>query len=123
LLYKRRSTLTKGLPSLQIATTTIKTETTTKITKTITETTKTTKTLVAIKHTDNLIATVDLRDVATSAKKRIAGYGNIQIRNRQERKRLIKASLITAQMDTSTIALRNSLSSILLSAKKEVTKI
>jgi hypothetical protein len=66
-LYRRRRTLTKGLLSLQIAATTIKAET-------ITETTET---LVAIKHTDNLIATADLKDVAMSAKKRIADYRNI----------------------------------------------
>jgi hypothetical protein len=96
LLHKRRSTPTKRLPSLQIAATTIKTKTTIEITRTITETTKTTKTLVTIKHTDNLITTADLRDIATSTKKRIAGYRNIQIRNRQKRKRLTKASLITA---------------------------
>jgi hypothetical protein len=109
-LHKRRSTSTKGLPSLQIAATTIKTETTT-------------KTLVAIKHTDNLIATADLRDVATSARKKIANYRSIQIRNRQERKRLTKASSITVQTNASTITLKNGLSSTLLSAKKEVTKI
>ena len=118
--YRRRSTLTKGLLSLQIAATTIKTKTTTKTTKIAT---KTTKTLVAIKHTDNLIAIADLRDVATSARKRIANLRSIQTRNRQERKRPTKASSMTAQTDTSTIALRNSSSNTLLNARKEVTKI
>jgi hypothetical protein len=68
-LHKRRNTLVKEriLPSLQIAATTIKAETTA----------ETTETLVATKHTNNLIATADLRDVATSARKRIANYRNI----------------------------------------------
>ena len=43
----------------------------TKITKIVTEMTET---LAAIKYIDNLIVTVDLKDVATSARKRIAIY-------------------------------------------------
>jgi hypothetical protein len=43
-----------------------------------------TKTLVAIKHTNNLTATADLRDVATSTKKKIADYKSIQIKNGQK---------------------------------------
>jgi hypothetical protein len=69
------------------------------------------------------IATADLRDVATSARKKIADYRSIQTRNKQEWKRLTKASSITAQTDASTIALKNGLSNTLLSVKKEVTKI
>jgi hypothetical protein len=37
--------------------------------------TEMTETLVAIEHTDNLMVTTDLGDVAISAKKRIADYG------------------------------------------------
>jgi hypothetical protein len=120
LSYRRRSTPTKGLPSLRIAATTIKTETTTETTGIATETTET---LVAIGYTDSLIGTADLGDVATSAGKRIADYKSIRTRNRQERKRLTKASSITAQIDASTIALRNGSSNTLLSAKKEVTRV
>jgi hypothetical protein len=105
-LHRRRNTLVKEriLPSLRIATTTIKAETTA----------ETTETLVATEHTDNLIATADLKDVATSARKRIADYGNIQMRSGQERRRPTRAS--------STTALRNTLSSTLSTAKETTVK-
>jgi hypothetical protein len=86
----------------------------TETTKIMTKITKMTKTLVAIKH---------LGDVAMSNRKKIANYGNIQMRSRQERKRPTRASLITVQRDASTITLRNSSSNTSLSARKEVTKI
>jgi hypothetical protein len=77
--------------------------------------------------TDGLVVIVkppiDQKHVIISARKKTTDYGNIRIRNKQERKRLIKTSLITAQKDVSIIALRNSLSNILLSARKEITKI
>jgi hypothetical protein len=78
LLYRRRNTLIKEciLPSLQIAVIIIKikTETITEITEIVT---KIIKTLAVIKYMDNLIVTVDLRDVAISTKKRITIYKNI----------------------------------------------
>jgi hypothetical protein len=120
---KERILLGRIIPSLRTVdtiVTKIEAETTTEI---ATETTETTETLVAIGHTDNLIATADPRDVATSARKRIAGHGSIQTRNGQERKRPTKASSMTAQTDASTIALRNGSSNTSLSARKEVTKI
>jgi hypothetical protein len=67
----------------------------TETTETTTETTETTKTLVATKYTDNLITTVDPGDAAMSARKRIADYGSIQTKNRQEQKRSTKASSMT----------------------------
>ena len=74
-MYRRRKTLVKEyiLLSLWIAATTIKikAETTTEIVTEITET------LAAIKYIDNQILTADLRDVATSVKKRIVVYGDI----------------------------------------------
>ena len=78
-MYRRRNTLVKEciLPSLQtinIIITKIKAETTTKI---AIKTTKTTETLVTIEHTNNQIAIADPRDVATSARKRIANYRSI----------------------------------------------
>jgi hypothetical protein len=57
--------------------------------------------------------TTDLRDVATSARKRIAGYRSIQTRNGRERKKLIRASLTTT--------LKNALSSISPTAKETRT--
>jgi hypothetical protein len=64
--------------------------------------------------------TADLGDAATSARKRIAVHGNIQIRNRQERKRPTKANSMTAQTDALTVTLRNSSSNTLLNVRKEV---
>ena len=78
MLYGRRNTLAKKriLPSLWTAATTIKikAETTTKTTKIAT---KTTETLAAIKHIDNPIVIIDLKDVAMSARKRIIVYRDI----------------------------------------------
>jgi hypothetical protein len=111
-LHKRRNTLVKEriLPSLRIAATIIKTETTIETTGIVTETTtKTTETLVAVEHIDNLIATADLGDVAISARKKTANYGNIQRKSGQERRRPTRAS--------STTALRNALSSTSSTAK------
>ena len=75
MLYGKRKTLVKKyiLLFLQIAATIIKikAETTTEI---ITEMTET---LAVIKHINNQILTVDLRDVVMSAKKRIVVYGDI----------------------------------------------
>ena len=81
------------------------TETTTDITEIATET------------------TTDLGDAATFARKRIADHRNIQIRNGQEQRKPTKASSMTAQMDASTIALKNGSSNTSLNARKEVTKI
>jgi hypothetical protein len=58
-----------------------------------------------------------------SARKKTTDHRNIRIRNRQEQKKLTKASLITAQKDVLIIALRNGSSNMLLSARKEITKI
>ena len=75
MLYRKRKTLVKEciLPSLWIAVIIIKikTETITKIATEITET------LAIIKYIDNLILMVDLRDITTSAKKRIIIYRDI----------------------------------------------
>ena len=57
--------------------------------KTVTETTTKTITEIVAK------TTIDLRDVATSTRKRIIDYKSIQTRNKQKRKKLTKASLIT----------------------------
>ena len=71
MLYRRKNTLTKEhiLRSLRIAAITIKIRAKT--------TTKITETLAAIKYIDNQILTADLRDIATSAKKRTAVYRDI----------------------------------------------
>ena len=74
-MYGKRKTLVKEyiLPSLQIAATIIKIKA-----KTTTEiVTKTTKTLAEIKHTDNQILIVDLRDIAIFTRKRIVIYKDI----------------------------------------------
>ena len=92
----------------------IKAKTTTEIATEMTEMIKTTP--------ETPKTTVNPRDIATSARKRIASHGSIQTRNRQERKRPTKASSMTVQTDASTITLRNGLSSTSLSVKKEVTK-
>jgi hypothetical protein len=114
-LYRRRNIPVKEhiLPSLQTVNTIVAK----------TKTTETTETLVAIEHTDNLIATADPEDTAMSVRKRIADHRSIQTRNRQEQKRPTKASSITVQTDASTIALKNSSNNMLLSTKKKVTKI
>jgi hypothetical protein len=116
-LHKRRSTPTKGLPSLQ---------TIDIIVTKIAAMPLTVHPAIAV-VTDGPTATVeppvDRKHVATSARKKIADHKSIQIRNGQERKRPTKASSITVQTDASTITLRNGSSSTSLSAKKEVTKI
>jgi hypothetical protein len=101
-LHRKRNTPTKGctLPSLQTVDTIvakIKAETMTKTT-----------TKIATKMT------TDLEDVATSTRKRIANYENIQIRSGQEQRRPTRASLTTT--------LRNALSSTLLTAKETTVK-
>ena len=74
------------------------------MTKTMTKTT----TKIATK------TTMDLEDVATSTRKRIANHGNIQMRSRQERKRPTRAS--------STTTLRNTLNSIFSTAKETIVR-
>ena len=56
----------------------------------------------------------DLEDVATSARKRIADHGNIQMRSGQEQRRPTRAS--------STTASRNASSSTLSTAKETTVK-
>ena len=63
---------------------------------------------------------IDQKHIAISARKKTADHGDIQIRSRQKQKRPIKASSTTAQRDASIIALRNSSSNTLLSARKEM---
>jgi hypothetical protein len=111
-LYRRRNTSVKKyiLSSLQTV-------------DTIVAKTETTETLVTIKLTDNLIATADPEDTATSVRKRIADHRSIQTKNKQEQKRSTKASSMTVQTDISTITLRNSSNNMSLSTRKEVTKI
>ena len=78
MLYGRRNILIKKcvLFSLWIAAIIIKikAETITKITEIATEMTET---LAVIEYIDNLIAIVDLKDVAMSARKRIVVYRDI----------------------------------------------
>ena len=78
MLYRRKNTLAKKhiLLSLWIVATItkIKAETMTKTTEIAT---KITKTLATIEYIDNQILIVNLRDVAMSARKRIAVYGDI----------------------------------------------
>jgi len=70
-LHRRRNTPVKKyiLFFLWIAATTVKIKA-----ETITETTETP---AAIKYIDNQILTTDLKDIAMSARKRIAVHGNI----------------------------------------------
>ena len=72
---------------------------------------------------DNQILTADLRDVAISAKKRIIVYKNIQRRNIIRLKRSIKATSVIKLKDGLITALKNTLSSILLTIKKTIVKI
>ena len=78
MLYRKRKTPVKEyiLLFLQIAATTIKIKAKT-ITKRAKIVTKITKTLAVIKYIDNLIVTVDLKDVAMSTRKRITIYRDI----------------------------------------------
>jgi hypothetical protein len=66
---------------------------------------------------------INQKHIIIFAKKKTTDHRNIRIRNKQERKRLTKASSITTQKDTSIIALRNGSSNILLSTRKKITKI
>ena len=77
-----------------------------------------TETLAIIRHTDNLILTADPKDIATSAKKRIAVHGDIQRRNAIRLRRSIKIVLATEPKDDLTTVLKNTSSSILLTAKE-----
>ena len=81
-----------------------------------------TKTLATIKYTDNLIVKTDLKDIAISAKKRIAIYKNIQRRNIIRLKKSIKATLAIKLKDSLITALRNALSSILLTVKEIIVR-
>ena len=118
MLYRKKKTPVKKyiLPFLQIATIIIKikAETTTKIV------TKMTKTLAIIKYTDNQILTADLRDIAISIKKRIIVYKDIQRRNIIRLKSSIKTALVIKLKDGLITALRNTLSSILLTVKETI---
>ena len=62
--------------------------------------------------------TKDLKDVAISTKKRIAVYKDIQRRNIIRLRRSIKAALVIKPKDGLITALRNTLSSILLTVKE-----
>ena len=62
--------------------------------------------------------TADLKDVAMFAKKRIAVYRDIQRRNKIKLKRSIKAALVIKLKDGLITALKNALSSILLTIKE-----
>jgi hypothetical protein len=77
--------------------------------------------------TDGLVVTVEppinQKHIIISARKKTTDHRNIRIRNKQEQKKLIKTSLITIQKNVSIIALRNGLSNILLSTRKEIIKI
>jgi hypothetical protein len=66
---------------------------------------------------------IDRKHVIMSARKKTADHRNIRIRNKQEQKKHTKANLITAQKNISIIVLRNGSSNILLSIRKEITKI
>ena len=118
-MHGRRNTLVKKciLFFLWTAATIIKIKA-----KIITETTKIateiTKTLAAIGHIDNLILTADPRDIAMSTKKKIAVHGDIQRRNTTRLKKSIKAASVTEPKDDLTTALKNTLSSILLTIKE-----
>jgi hypothetical protein len=105
-LHGKRNTPTKGrtLPSLQTVDTIMAKIKAKTMTKTMTKTT----TEIATK------TTMDLEDVATSARKRIADHGNIQIRSGQEQRRPTRASLTTTS--------RNASSSTLLTAKETTVK-
>ena len=76
----------------------------------MTKTTKTPKT------------TVDLGDVATSARKRIAVHGNIQRRNAIRLRRSTKTALAIELRDGLTTALRNALNSIFSTAKEMIMR-
>ena len=115
-MYRRKNTPAKKhiLPSLQITATIIKikAETTTKITKT----------LAAIKYTDNQILTTNLRDITISTKKRTAVYKDIQRRNAIRLKRSIKAISVIKLKNSLITALKNTSNSILLTAKETIVK-
>jgi hypothetical protein len=77
--------------------------------------------------TNGLVVTVepliDQKYIVISTRKKTTDYRNIRIRNKQKQKKLIKASLITIQKNALIIALRNGSSNMLLSTRKETTKI
>jgi hypothetical protein len=77
--------------------------------------------------TDGLAATVELlidqKHIIISTRKKTTNYKNIRIKSKQKPKKPIKASLITIQKNVLIIALRNGSSNILLSIRKEITKI
>jgi hypothetical protein len=66
---------------------------------------------------------IDRKHIVMSTRKKTTDYRNIRIKNKQEQKKLIKASLITIQKDISIIVLRNGSSNILLNTRKKITKI
>ena len=63
---------------------------------------------------------VDLKDIVTSTKKKIAVYRDIQRRNKIKLEKSIKATLVIKLKDGLITALRNALSSILLTAKEVI---
>jgi hypothetical protein len=77
--------------------------------------------------TDRLVVTVELlinqKYIIISTRKKTADYRNIWIKNKQKQKNPTKTSLITAPKNILIIVLRNSLNNILLSTRKEITKI
>ena len=120
MLYRKRKPLVKEciLLSLRIAVTVIKIKA-----KTITEiATEITETLAVIEYIDNQILTADLRDIATSVRRRIVIYRDIQRRNVMRLRRSIKAALVIKLKDSLITALRNALSNILLTTKKTIVR-
>jgi hypothetical protein len=112
-LHRRRNTLVKERipPSLQTADIIMA-----KIkAKTMTETMTKTTTKIATK------TTVDLGDVAMSARKRIANHRGIQRWNAIKLRMSTKAALAIELEDSSTTALRNASNSISLTTKETRT--
>jgi hypothetical protein len=105
-LHGKRNTPVKECipPSLRIAATTIKAETTTETTEIATKT------------------TADLGDVAMSARKRIADHGNIQRRNATRLRKSTETASTIELRDGLTTALRNALSSMFSTAKEIIVR-
>jgi hypothetical protein len=108
-LHRRRNTLVKEyiLPSLQTIDTIVA--------KIKAETMIKTTTKIATK------TTIDLGDVAMSARKRIANYRNIQRWNAIKLRTSTKATLVIELEDSLTTTLRNALNSISLTTKETRT--
>ena len=113
-MHKKKNTLTTTkdltLPSLQITTTTIRTEITTKIAiRTETNTTA--------NYTDDPIAMADLGDIAMSARRRTIAHGSTQTKSVRRLRRSIRPDSAIKPRDNSTADLRTNSSSTLLNAK------